>query len=97
MASTKKSDGLSRRPRRKFTDEFKAEAVRMVEQSGGQIGRVARELSIYDSTLGNWVQQARAQAAGAPTATSDSAPRCERYGVVVNVTATFCGTTWHPS
>ena len=59
---------LSKRPRRKFTEEFKAEAVRMVEESGGQIGRIAGELNIYDSTLGNWVQQSRAVAAGAPTA-----------------------------
>ena len=58
----------SKRPRRKFTEEFKAEAVRMVEDSGGQIGRIARELNIYDSTLGNWVQQARAVQAGAPSA-----------------------------
>jgi len=68
MPTTRKPDGPSKRPRRKFTDEFKAEAVRMVEESGGQVGRIARELNIYDSTLGNWVQQARAQAAGAPTA-----------------------------
>lgn len=58
----------SKRPRRKFTEEFKGEAVRMVEDSGGQIGRIARELNIYDSTLGNWVQQARAREAGAPSA-----------------------------
>ena len=35
---------LLKRPRRKFTEEFKAEAVRMVEESGDQIGRIAREL-----------------------------------------------------
>jgi transposase len=29
--------------------------------------RVAKELGIYDSTLGNWVRQAREQATGAPT------------------------------
>lgn len=58
----------SRRPRRQFTDEFKAEAVAMVEASGGQIAKVARELGIYDSSLGNWVRQAREQAEGAPTA-----------------------------
>ena len=53
------SSTSSRRPRRKFTDEFKAEAVRMVEESDGQIAKVARELGIYDSSLGNWVRQAR--------------------------------------
>lgn len=40
----------------------------MVEASGGQIAKVARELGIYDSSLGNWVRQAREQAEGAPTA-----------------------------
>jgi transposase len=58
----------SSRPRRMFTPEFKAEAVAMVEASGGQIAKVARELGIFDSSLGNWVREAREQAAGAPTA-----------------------------
>ncbi len=53
------------RNRRKFTPEFKAEAVALVEASGGNIAQVAKELGIYDSTLGNWVRQFREQAAGA--------------------------------
>ncbi len=57
----------SRRPRRKFTPEFKAEAVAMVDASGGQIAKVARELKLHDSSLGNWVREAREQAAGAPS------------------------------
>ena len=57
------------RSRRKFTKEFKAEAVAMVAASGGNVAKVARELNIYDSTLGNWVRQAREEAdGGAPTA-----------------------------
>ena len=64
--SSKSSSG--RRPRRTFTPEFKAEAVAMVRESGGQIAKVARELNVYDSTLGNWVRQADEEAAGAPTA-----------------------------
>ena len=55
------------RNRRKFTPEFKAEAVALVEASGGNIAQVAKELGIYDSTLGNWVRQFREQAAGAPS------------------------------
>ena len=55
------------RNRRQFTPEFKAEAVALVEASGGEIAKVAKELGIYDSTLGNWVRQARAEQAGAPT------------------------------
>ena len=61
------SNTSERRTRRKFTDEFKADAVALVEESGGQIAKVAKELGIYDSSLGNWVRQAREQAAGAPT------------------------------
>lgn len=61
------SDTSRDRPRRKFTEEFKADAVRMVEESGGQIAKVARELGIFDSSLGNWVREARQQAEGAPT------------------------------
>ena len=62
------SNTNSRQSRRKFTDEFKADAVAMVEESGGKIAQVARELGIYDFSLGNWVRQAREEAAGAPTA-----------------------------
>ncbi len=58
----------SSRSRRKFTSEFKAEAVAMVAASDGNVAKVARELNIYDSTLGNWVRQAREEANGAPTA-----------------------------
>ena len=55
------------RNRRKFTPEFKAEAVALVEASGGNIAAVAKELGIYDSSLGNWVRQSRGQAEGAPS------------------------------
>lgn len=57
----------SQRPRRKFTEKFRAEAVAMVEASGGEIAKVARELIIHDSSLGNWVRQARERAEGAPS------------------------------
>ena len=61
------SNTSERRARRKFSDEFKADAVALVEESGGQIAKVAKELGIYDSSLGNWVRQARENAAGEPT------------------------------
>lgn len=57
----------SSRSRRKFTKEFRAEAVAMVAASDGNVAKVARELNIYDSTLGNWVRRAREEADGAPT------------------------------
>ena len=60
------SNTSERRNRRKFSDEFKADAVALVG-SGGQIAKVAKELGIYDSSLGNWVRQAREKAEGEPT------------------------------
>ena len=50
-------DKSAKRPRRKFSDEFKRDAVEIVNSSGKSIAQVARELGIYDSTLGNWVKQ----------------------------------------
>ena len=48
-----------RRNRRQFTAEFKRDAVELVRTSGRSIAEIARELGIYDSTLGNWVRQDR--------------------------------------
>jgi transposase len=48
-----------RRTRRQFTAEFKRDAAELVRSSGRPIAVIARELGIYDSTLGNWVRQDR--------------------------------------
>ncbi len=47
------------RTRRKFSEEFKRDAVELVRTTGRPIAEVARELGVYDSTLGNWVKQER--------------------------------------
>ncbi|MEH1017439.1 transposase [Micromonospora sp. CPCC 206060] len=41
--------------RRRFSPQFKAEAVQMVIETGKPIAVVARDLGIHDATLGNWV------------------------------------------
>jgi len=41
--------------RRKFSPQFRAEAVQMVVSTGKPIAQVARDLGIGDGTLGNWV------------------------------------------
>jgi transposase len=52
------------RPRRKFSPEFKRDAVEMVRSSGRPIAEVAAELGLYDSTLGDWgVSRTRKEAA----------------------------------
>jgi transposase len=45
--------------RRRFTEEFKRDAVDLVRGTGRPIAQIAHELGIYDSTLGNWVRQDR--------------------------------------
>ena len=45
--------------RRRFTEEFKRDAVELVRATGRPIAQIAQELGIYDSTLGNWVRQDR--------------------------------------
>lgn len=46
--------------RRRFTDEFKASAVRLVVEEGHTVNQVARDLDLVASALGNWVKQAKA-------------------------------------
>ena len=50
----------SRRPRRRFTDEFKQQAVRLVLDEGKGVTAVARELDLVPSALGQWVKQSQA-------------------------------------
>ena len=45
--------------RRKFTAEYKSEAVELVISSGRPIAEIARDLGINEGTLGNWVNMAK--------------------------------------
>jgi transposase len=45
--------------RRKYTQEYKAEAVELVINSGRPVAEVARDLGINEGTLGNWVNKAK--------------------------------------
>lgn len=60
---------------RKFDEDFKAGAVRLVEETGKPIAQVARELGINEGTLGNWCAKARRERNGedAPLTESERA------------------------
>ena len=55
MAETPK-----RRPRRRFDDDFKAQAVRRVLDEGKSVGSVDRDLDLTETALREWVKRASA-------------------------------------
>ena len=42
--------------RRKFSPQFRAEAVQLVIETGKPVAEVARDLGVVAQTLGNWVK-----------------------------------------
>ena len=54
------TDTQGRRTRRSFTDDYKTGAVRLVLDEGKTVASAARDLGLTESSLRNWVEQARA-------------------------------------
>jgi transposase len=52
--------------RRQYSPEFREEAVKMVIEESRPIAAVARQLGVYEATLGNWVHRYRRAHAGEP-------------------------------
>ena len=48
----------TKRARRSFTAEFKAEAVKLVGASGKTVGEVAKDLDLTETALREWVKRA---------------------------------------
>jgi transposase len=57
--------------RRKFDEDFKQGAIRIVRETGKPIAQVARELGINDGTLGNWCAKDRRIREGSGDALSE--------------------------
>ena len=54
------AESPKRRPRRRFDDDYKAQAVRLVLDEGKSVGGVARDLDLTETALREWVNRARA-------------------------------------
>jgi transposase len=74
---TKENVQMTQKPRRTFTDEQKAEAVRIVGQSGKPVSQVAQEMGLTESALRKWVKQAQVDRSGDTEGALTSAERQE--------------------
>jgi transposase-like protein len=66
-----------KRKRRSFSDEFKAETVRLVRESGKSVGTIARELDLTETALRRWVQQAEVDVGRGPAGALTTSEREE--------------------
>lgn len=65
------------RKRRKFTPEFKAQAVKLVKETSKSVAAVARDVDVPESSLHNWVRQHDIDAGKGPAGALTSAERQE--------------------
>lgn len=63
--------------RRTFSAEYKAEAVRLVGDSGKSIGVIALELGLGETALRRWVRQAEVDAGRGPAGALTTSEREE--------------------
>jgi transposase len=68
---------MARRPRRKFTPEFKADCVRLVKSGGRTIAEVTKDFDLTETALREWVKQADADAVKGTPDTLATAERTE--------------------
>jgi transposase-like protein len=67
----------TKKKRRSFTKEFKAEAVRLCKVGDRSVGKVARDLDLTETALRAWVKQAEVDAGHGPPEALTSAEREE--------------------
>lgn len=65
-----KQEPRSRRARRKFTPEFKAEIVELCQRGDRSIGEVSRDLDLTETAVRDWVKQTDIDAGARPGLTS---------------------------
>jgi transposase-like protein len=68
---------MEKRKRRKFTKEFKAEAVRLCRVGDRSIGQIAKELDLTETALRAWSKQAEVDEGQGPPGALTTAEREE--------------------
>ena len=66
-----------KRRRRKYSPEFKAETVRLVQASDRSLAAIARELDLAETALRQWVKQAAVDAGGGAAGALTTSERAE--------------------
>jgi transposase len=66
------------RTRRYFSPEFKAKTVELIRSSGRSVPDVCRELDLTETTVRNWMRQARIDAGEEEGTTSDEREELRR-------------------
>ena len=68
---------MGRRKKRKFTPEYRAEVVKLLETSGKSVGEVARDLDLTETSVRQWKQRAEIDAKRDPGGPLTSEERAE--------------------
>jgi transposase-like protein len=68
---------MARRKRRKFTPQFKADAVRLVTTGAKTIAAVTEEFDLTETALREWVRRAEADASKGTPSTLTTTERSE--------------------
>jgi transposase len=68
---------MTKRTRRKFSKEYKAEVITLIRQGNKSIGAVCRDLGLPETAVRRWVKQADVDLGGGPPGALTSAEREE--------------------
>jgi transposase len=68
---------MTKRKRRKFTPEFKADAVRLCTTGGKTIAEVTKQFDLTETALREWVRRAEVDAGNGPPDALTTAERGE--------------------
>ena len=65
------------RKKKRYTKEFKAEAIRLARESGQPVEQTAKDLGVSESSLRRWIQQADVDEGRGPAGALTSSEREE--------------------